>query len=117
MFILTQPPTVKPIQRGKVTVPPPHPAEISGKRLHARLCNISLTWKRPGLAYAASSPAGKAELRNPLGVRKIAARWSSLVARRAHNPKVVGSNPARATKTPKAPVIPGAFAFLDDLNQ
>ena len=26
------------------------------------------------------------------------ARWSSLVARRAHNPKVVGSNPSRATK-------------------
>ena len=25
------------------------------------------------------------------------ARWSSLVARRAHNPKVVGSNPALAT--------------------
>ena len=25
------------------------------------------------------------------------ARWSSLVARRAHNPKVVGSNPTRAT--------------------
>jgi hypothetical protein len=28
----------------------------------------------------------------------LLARWSSLVARRAHNPKVVGSNPARATK-------------------
>ena len=28
----------------------------------------------------------------------IAARWSSLVARRAHNPKVVGSNPTRATE-------------------
>ncbi len=26
------------------------------------------------------------------------AGWSSLVARRAHNPKVVGSNPATATK-------------------
>lgn len=25
------------------------------------------------------------------------ARWSSLVARRAHNPQVAGSNPARAT--------------------
>ena len=25
------------------------------------------------------------------------ARWSSLVARRAHNPKVAGSNPALAT--------------------
>ena len=29
------------------------------------------------------------------------AGWSSLVARRAHNPKVVGSNPAPATTFPK----------------
>ena len=29
----------------------------------------------------------------------IIAGWSSLVARRAHNPKVVGSNPATAIKT------------------
>ena len=28
----------------------------------------------------------------------IIAGWSSLVARRAHNPEVVGSNPAPATK-------------------
>ncbi|EEJ50092.1 hypothetical protein HMPREF6123_2637 [Oribacterium sinus F0268] len=28
----------------------------------------------------------------------IIAGWSSLVARRAHNPKVVGSNPSPATK-------------------
>ena len=27
----------------------------------------------------------------------VGAGWSSLVARRAHNPKVVGSNPAPAT--------------------
>ena len=27
----------------------------------------------------------------------VIAEWSSLVARRAHNPKVVGSNPASAT--------------------
>ncbi len=30
-------------------------------------------------------------------MRLIDAGWSSLVARRAHNPKVVGSNPAPAT--------------------
>ena len=30
------------------------------------------------------------------------AGWSSLVARRAHNPEVVGSNPAPATKFVKA---------------
>src|SRR6478735_1126287 len=29
------------------------------------------------------------------------ARWSSLVARRAHNPKVGGSNPPRATTEPR----------------
>ena len=36
------------------------------------------------------------------------AGWSSLVARRAHNPKVVGSNPAPAT-TFKALVYARAF--------
>ncbi len=30
---------------------------------------------------------------------KSDAGWSSLVARRAHNPKVVGSNPAPATNS------------------
>ncbi len=33
----------------------------------------------------------------PLGASNSVAGWSSLVARRAHNPKVVGSNPAPAT--------------------
>ena len=36
------------------------------------------------------------------------AGWSSSVARRAHNPKVVGSNPASATT-----VIKGFDEFLD----
>ncbi len=36
-------------------------------------------------------------MRPPQGELNIAG-WSSLVARRAHNPKVVGSNPAPATK-------------------
>lgn len=31
-------------------------------------------------------------------MRPDIAGWSSLVARRAHNPEVVGSNPAPATK-------------------
>ena len=36
--------------------------------------------------------------REPLRSKKVnIAGWSSLVARRAHNPKVVGSNPAPAT--------------------
>ncbi len=38
------------------------------------------------------------------------AGWSSLVARRAHNPKVAGSNPAPATK--KAQVVPGLSLCL-----
>ena len=32
-----------------------------------------------------------------ISIFSIDAGWSSLVARRAHNPKVVGSNPAPAT--------------------
>ena len=35
-------------------------------------------------------------------MRAAIAGWSSSVARRAHNPKVVGSNPAPATKFLKA---------------
>ncbi len=31
-------------------------------------------------------------------MRILSAGWSSLAARRAHNPKVVGSNPTPATK-------------------
>jgi hypothetical protein len=39
-----------------------------------------------------------------------AAGWSSLVARRAHNPKVAGSNPAPAT--PERPCFAGPFVVL-----
>ncbi len=35
----------------------------------------------------------------PLVSASVAAGWSSLVARRAHNPKVGGSNPSPATNT------------------
>ena len=61
--------------------------------------------------------------------REYIAGWSSLVARRAHNPKVVGSNPAPATmlswqipngicqlfyvpKQQKAAGFPAAFCFI-----
>ena len=37
------------------------------------------------------------------------AGWSSLVARRAHNPKVVGSNPAPATIRISSPPLAGFF--------
>src|SRR3990167_1222910 len=44
------------------------------------------------------------------------AGWSSLVARRAHNPKVVGSNPAPATRYSKRPLNRVAFLFVRDLS-
>ncbi len=40
------------------------------------------------------------------------AGWSSLVARRAHNPKVVGSNPAPATRFLNAPFWGFLFSRL-----
>ena len=44
-------------------------------------------------------------------VRPDIAGWSSLVARRAHNPEVVGSNPAPATKNFVARKLNGFRAF------
>ncbi len=35
---------------------------------------------------------------NQVYIGEVNAGWSSLVARRAHNPKVTGSNPVSATK-------------------
>ena len=40
------------------------------------------------------------------------AGWSSMVARRAHNPKVVGSNPAPATKFSNPRFCRGFFLGL-----
>jgi hypothetical protein len=57
------------------------------------------------------APAGRLVGEDGSGVASVytdAAGWSSLVARRAHNPKVAGSNPAPAIE--KAPEI-GAFFF------
>ena len=42
---------------------------------------------------------------------KVAAGWSSLAARRAHNPKVVGSNPTPATIIREDPLSQGVFLF------
>lgn len=39
------------------------------------------------------------------------AGWSSLVARRAHNPEVVGSNPAPATKNLQLVGLAGELFF------
>jgi hypothetical protein len=51
-------------------------------------------------------------------IAHLDAGWSSLVARRAHNPKVVGSNPAPATNLADGPetlsllaVFPGFLHF------
>ncbi len=44
------------------------------------------------------------------------AGWSSLVARRAHNPKVVGSNPAPATKVKMQNPNYGVFVYLEIEN-
>src|SRR5437763_547921 len=48
--------------------------------------------------------------KGPATLRHTDAAWSSLVARRAHNPKVAGSNPAPAMK--KRRVISRSRAFL-----
>ena len=44
---------------------------------------------------------------NPI-LQRLDAGWSSLVARRAHNPKVVGSNPTPATNLPQT----GVFLYM-----
>src|SRR5947208_14760353 len=64
-----------------------------------------LDWRRAGIAQlvehnlakvgvAGSSPVSRSPSRM---VGQSDAGWSSLVARRAHNPEVVGSNPTPAT--------------------
>ena len=58
---------------------------------------------------------GKPRQRGPKNGRISAsdAGWSSLAARRAHNPKVVGSNPAPATSiTALSPYLIRAFCLL-----
>ena len=46
----------------------------------------------------------------PYNSSPVVAGWSSLAARRAHNPKVVGSNPAPATSF-LDPIF-GVFCFM-----
>ncbi len=43
------------------------------------------------------------------------AGWSSLAARRAHNPKVIGSNPIPATKYSKSLTAIASSSFFIDL--
>ncbi len=46
-------------------------------------------------------------------MRNLSAGWSSLAARRAHNPKVVGSNPTPATKVSERPLL-GPFLQVSE---
>ena len=63
-------------------------------------CGIQNTLK--SLQYGHYKPHRGYEIRQVTGkngrIIGSDAGWSSLAARRAHNPKVVGSNPAPATK-------------------
>ena len=51
-----------------------------------------------------------------LFLRHYIAGWSSSVARRAHNPKVVGSNPTPATKKSEHKLVLCFFNTLDKLK-
>ena len=50
-----------------------------------------------GVQVPPSAPTYNPEHKLVQAAKSVDAGWSSLVARRAHNPKVVGSNPAPAT--------------------
>src|SRR5690606_32673367 len=53
--------------------------------------------KRWGLLLCTDTPCVQRRRLNATGRQLPGAGWSSLAARRAHNPKVAGSNPAPAT--------------------
>ncbi len=62
-------------------------------------------------------PSAPSLITSKFGVAVIVdAGWSSLVARRAHNPKVVGSNPAPATKFLKRGSQQGGPFCTVDIN-
>ena len=52
--------------------------------------------KSAGDAFEGSNPSPPIRFNNLIKALTNIAGWSSLEARRAHNPKVVGSNPAPA---------------------
>ena len=66
--------------------------------------------RRPGLKIPwEKSRAGSTPVS---GTNLPIAGWSSLVARRAHNPEVVGSNPAPATRKPLESQDSGGFILF-----
>src|SRR5690554_5893437 len=66
-----------------------------------------LAIKEAFMSKGLDSPGGA-----PYYTQHVDAGWSSLVARRAHNPKVIGSNPVPATKHRKKPVPQGTGFFV-----
>ena len=66
-------------------------------------CNIKLLDKPKDVRYNSST------------LKDNIAGWSSSVARRAHNPKAVGSNPAPATKSPLISQEISGFSLFSEL--
>src|SRR5699024_9096657 len=66
----------------------------------------------PALWYYNGAPSDTASAESQSGAELDIAGWSSPVARRAHNPKVVGSNPAPAT-TKRSSKGTGAFLVME----
>ena len=62
-----------------------------------------------GVQVPPSAPTCNPEHKLVLCSKSVDAGWSSLVARRAHNPKVVGSNPAPATNLLKMQTLKAAW--------
>src|SRR5213082_1839560 len=91
--------------RGNSSVGRAQPCQGWGRGFESRfpLCRLrigdcGLRIVRQGLVgYAQARTTPQFAIRNPQSEIRHDAGWSSLVARRAHNPEVVGSNPTPAT--------------------
>ena len=68
-----------------------------GKRLRVALFSAKRRFRKNGRRQGIFKNGLTGQVRYSI-VAFSDAGWSSMVARRAHNPKVVGSNPAPATK-------------------
>ena len=71
----------------------------------------------PALCYYNGAPSDTASQQSRRVQIKDSAGWSSPVARRAHNPKVVGSNPAPATTNMTGCIQPVIFLFVSKIYQ
>src|SRR3981081_336020 len=72
---------------------------------------LTVRGRKPSGKILGSFPAPRfcanVDAPSELGYYQVIAGWSSLVARRAHNPEVVGSNPAPATTFVSLKGLPG----------